>query len=88
MSLLLLTRLVFFRQPGDVLVAFAVIGLDLAVEWPLSGAAAFAYSHARFGSLPLWLAPMWGGIGLAIRRFFSLAASEEAAGWVPSKSKG
>ena len=70
---LLAVRLLRFRQPGDGVVVLVVVLTDLACELALSSAGVFTYSHARFATLPLWLIPMWGGIGLSIRRFFRVA---------------
>jgi hypothetical protein len=72
-------RLVFFRRQGDVAIAAAVIGLDLAFELALSAAGTFRYSVASVGPLPLWLCPMWGALGLSMRTFFAALQSPEAA---------
>ena len=68
-------RLVFFRRRGDLAVVIGVICLNLAVELALVSANLYAYSTAQWLPVPLWLAPLWGGLGLGLRRFFSAAES-------------
>jgi hypothetical protein len=76
---LLAARLLVFQRPGDLPVALLVAGLDAAVELAMASASLFAYSHASLGPLPLWLMPMWAGLGLCIRGFFGAAAPAPAA---------
>jgi hypothetical protein len=68
-SAVLVARLLVERAPGDVAVAFAVAGADVALEGGLVAAGLFRYREAA-APLPLWLAPLWGAIGLGLRRLF------------------
>jgi hypothetical protein len=73
----LAARLVWFRAPGDVAVALAVAAADAALERALIGGGLFRYAHASLGPLPLWLVPLWAGLGLGLRRL-ALAATARA----------
>ncbi len=74
----LATRLVIRRVPGDLLVVVFVMTVDLAVESALSqGAELYRYTTAEHTPLPLWLAPLWGGIALSLRRLFLLAGRQD-----------
>lgn len=66
----LAARLAVDRAPGDALVLAAVVISDLLIEGGLIAAGFFRYAHASLGPFPLWLAPLWGGLGLALRRLF------------------
>lgn len=69
-SAYLLVRLGFFREKGDIAVAVFAMAADFVLEFALAAAAPFDYSNAQWMPLPLWLAPLWGGLGLGLRRFF------------------
>lgn len=71
----LTVRLAFFRRPGDLAVVIGIISLNLAVELALVSAELYAYSTAQWLPVPLWLAPLWGGLGLGLRRFYLAAGS-------------
>lgn len=66
-------RLAIRRAAGDVLVVLTVIALDLAIEGLLLRASLYTYAHASLAGVPIWLAPLWGGLGLSLRRVFALA---------------
>ena len=76
----LAARLVLSRRPGDLLLCLVIAALDATVEGTMASRGLFAYSHARFALLPVWLLPFWAGLGVSLRGFF-LAA--EAAGTPP-----
>jgi Protein of unknown function (DUF2878) len=62
-------RLAVGRAEGDVAVAVAVAAADLAIERSLIAAGLFRYAHATH-AIPLWLAPLWGGMAISLRRIF------------------
>jgi hypothetical protein len=66
-------RMVVFRRPGDLVLCLFIAGLDAVVEWSMASRGLFAYSHARFALLPLWLVPFWAGLGVSLRGFFLVA---------------
>ena len=68
MTGLLVGRLARWWAPGDLAVAAVAIALDLAVESCLVAAALYHYANTSWLPLPLWLAPLWGCIGLSLRR--------------------
>ena len=72
----LVARLLLFRAPGDLKVAILAMVADLAVESSLLASSLFAYSNARWLPVPLWLAPLWGAVGLGLRRLFLFATSD------------
>ena len=63
-------RLGWFRARGDVQVAMAVMVANLAIESILVGASLYRYADAQWLALPLWLGPLWAGLGLSLRRLF------------------
>lgn len=69
-------RLALFREPGDLVVAAFAIGVDLLVEGVLVSGSFYRYPGAEWTTLPLWLAPLWGGLGIGLRRFFRVALGE------------
>jgi len=69
-SAYLLVRLIFCRAKGDLAVAVFVLSADYVLEFALAAASLFEYSNAQCMPLPLWLAPLWGGLGIGLRRFF------------------
>lgn len=66
----LLARLLLFRWPGDLLVAAFAMALDLIIEGTLVSFSLYSYANAQWLPLPLWLAPLWAGLGLGLRRIF------------------
>jgi len=66
----LLARLLLIRWPGDLLVAAFAIALDLIIEGTLVSFSLYSYANAQWLPLPLWLAPLWGCLGLGLRRIF------------------
>jgi hypothetical protein len=66
-------RMLVFRRPGDLMLGLFIAGLDAIVEWAMASRGLFAYSHARFALLPLWLLPFWAGLGMSLRGFFLVA---------------
>ena len=68
----LLFRLLVFRHRGDLTVVVAVVCLNLALELTLIAANLYDYTTAQWLPVPLWLAPLWGGLGLGLRRLFSV----------------
>ncbi len=72
-------RLALFREPGDLGVAAFAVGVDLLVEGALVSRSLYTYPNAGWTALPLWLAPLWGGLGLGLRRFFRVAMGEDSA---------
>jgi hypothetical protein len=68
-------RLAVHRRPGDLGVVVAVIAADLVVEGALVATGFFRYANAAYAPLPLWLAPLWGGLGLSLRRLFRFATA-------------
>jgi hypothetical protein len=68
-------RLLFFRAPGDPVVAATAMAVDFALESALVAASLYHYPCARWMHLPLWLAPLWGGLALGLRRLFLAASS-------------
>lgn len=69
----LAVRLIAFPRPGDLMLGLVIAVLDLVVEWSMASRGLFAYSHARFALLPLWLVPFWAGLGVSLRGFFLVA---------------
>lgn len=69
----LAVRLLVFRRPGDLVLGLFIAALDAVVEWMMASRGLFAYSHARFALLPLWLLPFWAGLGVSLRGFFLVA---------------
>ena len=67
-------RLLLRREPGDFATVAFVALLDLGVELTLIRLGRFSYAHSHWLPVPLWLSPMWGGLGLSVRRFFRFAA--------------
>jgi hypothetical protein len=67
----LAVRLGLARAPGDVAVALAVAAADTVVEGGLVSAGLYHYPHASLGPLPLWLPPLWAGLGLGLRRLLA-----------------
>ncbi|MBI2061038.1 MAG: DUF2878 family protein [Nitrospirae bacterium] len=76
----LAARLVFCRRLGDLMVAAGFMVGDAAIELGLVHLSLFRYTYAAFTPLPLWLAPLWGGLGLSLRRLFAFAAGSGRAG--------
>ncbi len=68
-------RLFLWRAPGDIAIVLIAVGLDLVIELSLIAAGLFHYSNARWLPVPLWLAPLWGGMALGLRRVFFVALS-------------
>lgn len=64
-------RLALARAPGDAAFAAGVAALDLVAERSMVGAGLYRYTNAAHGALPLWLAPLWAGMGLSIRRLLA-----------------
>jgi hypothetical protein len=79
----LAARLIVFRRPGDLVLGLVIALLDATVEWAMASRGLFAYSHARFALLPLWLLPFWAGLGVSLRGFFLVAESAAAPPPVP-----
>lgn len=73
----LMVRMALARWPGDLLVVAVFITLDLLVEWILVSQGLYSYSVAQYLPLPLWLAPLWGGIGLGLRRLLGAVTRKE-----------
>ena len=69
-------RLALFREPGDLCVVMLVVVIDVLVEGALVSGSFYRYPRAEWMALPLWLAPLWGGLGLGLRRFFRVAQGE------------
>ena len=69
----LAVRMLVFRRPGDLVLGLFIAGVDAIVEWSMASRGLFAYSHARFALLPLWLLPFWAGLGVSLRGFFLVA---------------
>ena len=77
----LATRLTLHRARGDLLTAVLVACIDLFIEAVLVRAGMFRYTHTMFCPLPVWLALLWGGLGLGLRRLFDTALhSDRSAG--------
>ena len=73
----LLARLALVRSRASVVVALAAAMLDGVVELLLiQGLHLYTYANASLLELPLWLAPLWGGIGLGLWRGFSWTHAE------------
>lgn len=66
-------RLLAHRQPGDVWVAGLVSVIDAGCELALVASGGYSYRVAGWFPLPLWLAPLWAGIGLGLRRVYAFA---------------
>ncbi|GEM_PF-4238125 len=66
-------RLLFFRRPGDLVVAPILALLEAGVECVLAKTGHFAYSYASLGPLPLWHLPFWAALALSVRGFFLAA---------------
>ncbi len=64
----LVLRLAAWRAPGDLAVAAVAMAGDLGIEAALVALGFYRYAHAAWGPLPLWLAPLWGGLALGLRR--------------------
>jgi hypothetical protein len=69
-----LVRLALFRARGDVTVAAVLAASDLVIELCLAAASFYRYANAALLPVPLWLAPLWAGLALGLRRFFLFAA--------------
>jgi hypothetical protein len=61
-------RLLFLGRRGDLAVIAFVVVVDTAVEGTLVTLGWFRYAEAAYAPLPLWLAPLWAGLGLSLRR--------------------
>ncbi len=70
-----MARLALFRAPADLAVAGAIVAADLAIESALVAAGLFTYANAEFAPLPIWLAPLWAGLGLSLRRLLGAATA-------------
>lgn len=66
-------RLLFFRQPGDLTTAVFVVVVDLIFEGCAVAADFYHYPNARWIGVPLYLAPLWAGLALSMRRFYKTA---------------
>jgi hypothetical protein len=66
----LAARLRWGRDKGDWQVVAFVVLVDIAVEGTLVAASLYHYPDAHHLPLPLWLAPLWGGLAFSLRRFF------------------
>jgi hypothetical protein len=69
-SAYLCLRLWRAHAPGDLVVAAAAIAIDAALEGALMHAGFYHYARASLGPFPLWLFPLWGALGLVLRRLF------------------
>lgn len=74
----LLIRYFFFYERGDIRAVIFIAGLDLVCELLLIRFGIFSYSFAQWLPVPLWLAPMWGGLGLGVRRFYQFLMPYES----------
>ncbi len=63
-------RLRWGRERGDWEVVVFVMIFDLVAEGALVAASMYHYPNAHYLPLPLWLAPLWGGLAFGLRRFF------------------
>ena len=60
---------------ADLATVIAAMALDAAVEALLIHCfSLYHYANASLFGLPLWLFPLWGGIGLGLRRMLSLSS--------------
>ena len=75
-------RLLAFGRRGDLAVVAFVVLVDTAVEGTLVALGWFRYTNAAYAPLPLWLAPLWAGLGMSLRRI--LRALDGAGGARPS----
>ena len=57
---------------GLAVVSFVVV-VDTVVEGTLVALGWFRYVEAAYAPLPLWLAPLWAGLGLSLRRIIRAA---------------
>jgi len=64
--------LLFWRAPGDLLVAVSIALVDLMIEGVLVGFGLFQYANSSYLPLPIWLPFLWGGLGLGLRRLFAM----------------
>ena len=85
----LAVRILVFRRPGDLVLGLFIAGVDAVVEWSMASRGLFAYSHARFALLPLWLLPFWAGLGVSLRGFFLFAEGGLTAAplWRPARMR-
>ncbi len=67
----LLYRLIYDRASGDIWIVCSVILIDHTVELILINFLFYHYQHPAYFSLPIWLAPFWGAMGISLRRLFS-----------------
>jgi hypothetical protein len=67
-------RLLLFRKAGDLVVAAFSVVADLTIESSLVVLGVYHYPNSEWVAVPLWLGPLWGGLGLGIRRFLLATA--------------
>jgi len=68
----LAARMVWFRKKGDLWIMLFVMVLDYGVESILAAIPLFYYQQASYLNLPIWLIPLWGTLGLSLRRIFQI----------------